>query len=272
MKGSDRLILQSRWGYVASASKSVVLHAMLAAVLYWTFTSPLFRPAIIPSVQPKYIEAVLVDRAVEEQAAKIKPEEIKPKPAPKPVPPKPVEEPPAVQKKMPIVKKQPDQKSEPKKTETKPAEISKKPKPVPAPVSELKSSDFSTLLEEETAEIEAFEQSLQQQKKQQAEAVSKMMSIVQQHHALIRAKVQQYWSRPPSARNGMKAVVRVKLLPGGEVYSVDLVDSSGDDAYDRSVLRAIQMAKTLPVPEDPAVFNQYFKVSKFIFRPEDLRL
>ena len=60
-------------------------------------------------------------------------------------------------------------------------------------------------------------------------------------------------------------------IPGGEVLEVQLVKSSGDPAFDRSAENAVRLAGRLPVPGDPAVFSNYFRQFKFLFRPEGLR-
>ena len=80
------------------------------------------------------------------------------------------------------------------------------------------------------------------------------------------------WSRPPSARNGMVAELRVWLIPTGEVIDVNLEKSSGDDAFDRSAMQAVKKSRTLPVPEDITHFERDFRRFTLVFRPEDLRL
>ncbi|HCS26417.1 MAG TPA: protein TolA, partial [Spongiibacteraceae bacterium] len=49
------------------------------------------------------------------------------------------------------------------------------------------------------------------------------------------------WSRPPSARNGMVVKLRIRLIPAnGEVVNVQIIESSGDSAFDRSAVRAVE--------------------------------
>jgi colicin import membrane protein len=91
--------------------------------------------------------------------------------------------------------------------------------------------------------------------------------------ALIRETVTGYWSRPPSARNGMQALLELQLVPTGEIVSVRVVNGSGDVAFDRSALNAVEKAgsfpelKNLPVRE----FEKTFRRFRLLFRPEDLR-
>ena len=63
----------------------------------------------------------------------------------------------------------------------------------------------------------------------------------------------------------------VRLLPDGTVHRVDVKESSGDPAFDRSALQAVQRAGALPAPDDTALFNRYFRSFILQFRPEDLQ-
>ena len=80
------------------------------------------------------------------------------------------------------------------------------------------------------------------------------------------------WSRPPSARNGMQAVLRVRLVPTGEVVDVGVEQSSGDDAFDRSALLAVERSALFQVPSVPNLFEKNFRSFTVLFRPEDLLL
>jgi len=80
------------------------------------------------------------------------------------------------------------------------------------------------------------------------------------------------WSRPPSARNGMEAVLRVNLVPTGEVVDVVVARSSGNDAFDRSALTAVERAERFQVPSESLLFEKNFRSFTVLFRPEDLRL
>ena len=90
--------------------------------------------------------------------------------------------------------------------------------------------------------------------------------------AQIQRKIVQNWSRPPSARNGMEALLRVLLIPTGEVVDVKVEDSSGNDAFDRSVVLAVTKARRFVVPTDSLRFERDFREFTVLFRPDDLRL
>jgi colicin import membrane protein len=90
--------------------------------------------------------------------------------------------------------------------------------------------------------------------------------------AQIQAEIIQNWSRPPRARNGMQALLRVFLVPTGEVVDVTLLESSGNESFDRSALLAVRKAERFQVPDDPRQFERNFREFEVLFRPEDLRL
>lgn len=95
---------------------------------------------------------------------------------------------------------------------------------------------------------------------------------VAHYSALIKDLASQYWNRPPSARNNMVAEIRISLSPFGDLLDVAMVQSSGNEAFDRSVMQAIRNAA--PFPEfrklERRVFDEYFRRITIRFRPEDL--
>lgn len=90
--------------------------------------------------------------------------------------------------------------------------------------------------------------------------------------AQIQRDIVQNWSRPPSARNGMEALLRVRLIPTGEVVDVKVEDSSSNDAFDRSAVLAVTKARRFVVPTDSQRFERDFREFTVLFRPDDLRL
>jgi len=88
----------------------------------------------------------------------------------------------------------------------------------------------------------------------------------------IQRQIIQNWSRPPSARNGMQALLKVYLVPTGEVVDVAVVESSGNEAFDRSAILAVRKSERFVVPPDSREFEKNFREFSVLFKPEDLRL
>lgn len=93
---------------------------------------------------------------------------------------------------------------------------------------------------------------------------------VSQYIGAIQEQIQRTWSRPPIARKGMQVTLKIRLIPGGEVVSVSILESSGNAAFDRSAEQAVNRAGKLPVPSDAKIFDRHFRTLELIFRPEDL--
>ena len=94
----------------------------------------------------------------------------------------------------------------------------------------------------------------------------------QSYVGVIQERVIQSWQRPLSARNGMQALLMIHLLPTGEVHNVYVVESSGDAAFDRSAVKAVQRAEKFEELQklSPRVFDAHFRQFKMLFKPEDL--
>lgn len=155
-----------------------------------------------------------------------------------------------------------------------------------AEADKLKAAELKRLEEEkQLAEQEAFE-------KEQEEALLESLAAEEQQRSMekamaeeqqakenvaitdgivvqIRAKISKSWRYPPSARPDMEVVVRIQLVPTGEVIDVSIITGSGNEALDRSVLAAVNRAQPLPVPKDTRLFEQQFRSFVMAFRPED---
>jgi colicin import membrane protein len=123
---------------------------------------------------------------------------------------------------------------------------------------------------QEQAAADAARRAQEQVNNAQAQSVEQQM--VAQYADIIKQLVSDAWSRPPSARNGMLAVVQLRLTPTGEIISSTLVQPSGDGPFDRSVLQAIDRVGNIPELQDmpTPIFERYFRNFNLEFRPEDL--
>lgn len=85
--------------------------------------------------------------------------------------------------------------------------------------------------------------------------------------ALIKRKVTQNWNRPVSVSGKLRCKIRIGLILSGDVMSVVVVESSGNQLFDESAERAVRKASPLPVPKDPNVF-QGFRSFNLEFAPD----
>lgn len=230
---------------------TLALHAVILYLLTVNW-SGIEREAVRVKPAPKVINARLVD------ASQLRPPQPEPAPAPRPAPaPKPEPKPAP----KPDPKPQPKPKPEPR-PEPKPAP---KPKPEPEPEPRLTPQELAALARAELNETLAAEEA--------ASAAATADEMTASFAALIQQTVVGYWSRPPSARNDMEALLQIQLIPTGEVVSVQVLESSGDAAFDRSAVNAVRKAGAFPelrnLPDRE--FEKTFRRFRLLFRPEDLR-
>ncbi|NOT85096.1 MAG: cell envelope integrity protein TolA, partial [Methylococcaceae bacterium] len=82
----------------------------------------------------------------------------------------------------------------------------------------------------------------------------------------IQAKVERNWTRPLSSSGGSQCKIRVKMLPNGEVVTVNVI-AGGDEAFNSSCENAVHKSSPLPVPSDKELFNSVFRNFTFTFTP-----
>ena len=87
-----------------------------------------------------------------------------------------------------------------------------------------------------------------------------------QYQALIAARIERAWIRPPSAHAGINCQVNITQVPGGEVTAVQVGKCNGDEAVRQSIETAAYRASPLPAPPDPALFDRDVVVT---FAPHD---
>ncbi len=116
-------------------------------------------------------------------------------------------------------------------------------------------------------------------KKEQDEAAAKQKAaadaarrkrvegVVKEWAAKIQSKVQGLWNTPTNFSPGSFCEVRVNLLPGGEIVSQTVSKCNADEIFKNSVENAVAKASPLPVPSDPAEFDE-FRDFNFRFAPE----
>ena len=213
---------------------TVALHGLLVLMLLFRWDGPAQVVAAAPTVQP--IQASLVQA-----------ETLKPKPKPKP------------------------------KAEAKPVSPPEPPpvteaKPEPAPAEESPPTPAPTLDAEQLAMLTREElKTLTDNEVGAAGAEAPILRDVVA--ATIRAAVINRWTRPPSARNGMVSVLSIQLVPTGEVVGVSVLQSSGNSAFDRSAMNAVERAGRFPEVGqlEDRIFEANFRRFQLIFKPEDLR-
>lgn len=122
--------------------------------------------------------------------------------------------------------------------------------------------------QKQLAEKKKREQELQQ--RLEAERNERLVrSALAQYVPIIQQKVSRNWSKPASLQSNIEAHVNVRLTVTGEVTSAQIVKSSGNPVFDRSVVNAVHKASPLPIPRQRGI-NDKFRNLTLRFKPEDL--
>lgn len=232
------------------ALATLALHGLMLYMLTVNW-SGMEREVIKVQPAPKVINARLVDVS-----------EFRPKPKPKP-------------KAKPKTKPKPVIKAKPKPVvKPKPKPVAKvKPAAKPVATPEVKPKAEPRITEQELAAIARADLSQAMAEEEQMQATVTADEMAASFAALIQQSVINYWSRPPSARNGMEALLAIQLIPTGEVVSVSVLKSSGNTAFDRSAINAVEKAGSFPELQNLPTreFEKTFRRFRLLFRPEDLR-
>ena len=229
---------------VVPAFFAVLVHLLFGLAMEggWTSTSP------VMTAQPQVIQASLVSltKPIKRQA--------QPKPKPKPK-----SEPIAAPKPQPAPNPEPIVSSEP------PAERQEPSDPEPSDPEPSREVRLAELQKELMAGLDELPDA-------EGGDVSEI-DEVQQVASLMQARIAQNWRRPPSARNGMEALLIISLVPTGEVVGISISQGSGSNAFDQSAIAAVERVgqfpevTVLPISD----FEQYFRRFPLRFKPEDLR-
>ena len=71
---------------------------------------------------------------------------------------------------------------------------------------------------------------------------------------------------------GLECVLTVQTVPGGEVVSVLISKSSGNEVFDRRAVTAVEKSAPLPIPADPETHNRLnLRKFNFRFKPESAK-
>lgn len=185
-----------------------------------------------------------------------KPEPEPPKPEPKPAPPEPPKEvkpeppkpDPAIAEKKEREKREREKKEkvEKEKRERLEREAEKKKQDD----AKKKREDDKRRAEEEKAKREA-------EKAREAVAAVRQSEIDRYVNG-IKAKIRGKANIPDTVTGKPAVVMRIRILPGGEVLDATIERSSGNRVYDAAIERAVRSASPLPVPPaDSELFPQF---------------
>lgn len=226
-----------------------VLWAVIVHVIFLIAMGVSFHFVDAPSVsssEVKIVKAVLMDDSIEQQKLKKKLEKQRRA---------------AERKRKAKIKKE---KARLKKLKYK-AELKKK-KAAKVAADKKRAAQKKQIEEENKRQIEAENKRIEKERQQKqredklkkeleeeqqrlsAEREVRNATIISKQLARIKAHIEQHWNRPASTKPGMVSVIKISLIPSGEVINVQYIKRSGNSAFDLSVYAAVKKASPLPLP------------------------
>lgn len=244
-------------GFIIPALVTLLVHLVVVFLLGANWSTKPYKTHEVRQI--KSLKATMVTLPPKAKSTP-KPEEpskpVEPSKPPEPAKPKP----PPVAKPKPVVKK-----AEPK------PEALVKPEPPPDKEALAKAqAKAAEIRRQQQAQAALMAAAQEEEEFEQAESDAE---VAESYIAMLKQVIENNWSRPLSARNGMQAELLIQLVPTGEIVSVNIVQSSGDAAFDRSAENAVKRIGRFDelqgMPGE--VFERYFRKLRFRFKPEDLR-
>ena len=273
--------------YLPAITISLLLHILVIIFVFkgWDATKP---PKVIE--RPAFIKATLVDLKTQGEKSAPKPT-AKPQAIPKEVNLQQKREETAkkqaaeAKRKQQLAKKEADAKS--KQDNIKKQALARE-KALAADKAKAQAQKDKQRIQEqaqatrEALEKERFQENLERERASlQAERQAELVAVQLEADNMaalsyadaIRRRVEENWSRPSSARNGMKVDLRIQLVPTGTIVNVVVLSSSGNTAFDRSAIRAIDRIGQFPeIKSMPSrIFEREFRQFTLLFQPQDLR-
>ncbi len=121
--------------------------------------------------------------------------------------------------------------------------------------------------QEKKRQAELRAEKKRKEKRDKAAWERKSKGIINRHVALISNKIEQSWRQPLNVPASLTCRVNIKLHSSGKVISVKVIESSGNQSFDRSVEIAVRRASPLPVPTDVRLAKE-FKEMNLVFEPK----
>ncbi len=123
---------------------------------------------------------------------------------------------------------------------------------------------------EEEARIR--EQSQRERERARAEQAERDAQAIANMEGVIFDLISRHWTRPPGVDAELETVLRLRLLGTGELApeGITLVSSSGNLAFDRSAIQAVERAVPFPLLQLEPRQRDAFRTLTLEFTPEDL--
>lgn len=120
---------------------------------------------------------------------------------------------------------------------------------------------------QEEAERKAREQALQEELEAEQKAVQEArdLSEIQKYQIRIARAIENKFNRL-GLEEGLSCVILIRMIAGGKVVEASIVQSSGNDLFDKRAEDAVYKSSPLPVPDETRLFEKMRNI-RFTFEP-----
>ena len=98
----------------------------------------------------------------------------------------------------------------------------------------------------------------------------KVKREIQRFTVMMQQQITRSWIRPHNTSSGLKCTLEVKITATGRVTMIRIIESSGNESFDRSAEIAVRKASPLPVPKNQDAATLFQQGFKLIFAPDGL--
>ena len=235
---------------------SVILHgSILLAVIFWA--SRMIEPVSLSTEITPGLQAEVLNESLSPPAKPIQ------KPIEQSVVQKPIEKPVPIKDTIPVIHEKPKPKPIPK--------LQPKPKPKPKPVLQQKIIQKTEPQKTQPPKVLPKKITPQEIKALQQETIASMKNAILQNQmaaqnqakylterdqyiALLSQVIRTRWINQYQDQS-LQVSLKIEQDSKGNVMGVSVTDSSGNDAFDRSAIMAVQKSSPLPLPPDPILLG-----------------
>ncbi len=121
----------------------------------------------------------------------------------------------------------------------------------------LEEQRLAQLRERQNAEAEQRRAAAAAQQAAASAAANEANTLVNEYLATLQSVVTQSWRRPPNTPPGIRCMLRVRQIPGGEVIGVTIASPcNAAGQIQQSILEAVERASPLPYSGFESVFQR----------------
>ena len=89
------------------------------------------------------------------------------------------------------------------------------------------------------------------------------------YSSLIKNQVMENWKSPSNINPNLKTEIEITIVPTGEITSSKIIQSSGNDVFDESAMRAISKVQSFEgLNMQMNIFDEHFRNFILIFSPD----